>query len=60
MNSLFLKNITLCGIKHAGKSSAAKALSELTGLPYADSDDALQELYCSETGTGLSVRAHCI
>lgn len=56
MNPLFLKNITLCGIKHAGKSSAAKALAELTGKPFADSDDVLKELYCSETGTDLSVR----
>lgn len=52
----FLKNITLCGVKHAGKTTAAKALSELTGLPFADSDDALQELYCTETGQDLSVR----
>ncbi|MBE6406625.1 MAG: hypothetical protein E7040_11490 [Lentisphaerae bacterium] len=51
------KNITLCGIKHAGKTSAAKALSALTGMPFADSDDALKELYCKETGTDLTVRA---
>ena len=50
------KNITLCGIKHAGKTSAAKALSALTGMPFADSDDTLKELYGKETGTDLTVR----
>ena len=42
MNMPFLKNITLCGVKHAGKTTAANALAKLTGLPFADSDDALQ------------------
>ncbi len=56
MNMPFLKNITLCGVKHAGKTTAANALAKLTGLPFADSDDALQVLYYHETGSDLSVR----
>lgn len=56
MSGLSRKNITLCGVKHAGKSSAAKALSELTGSLFSDSDDALRELYCRESGKELSVR----
>lgn len=56
MKNCYPKNITLCGIKHSGKSSAAKALSRLTGLPFADSDDVLQELFHSETGKSASVR----
>ena len=56
MKTPFQKNITLCGIKHAGKTSAAKALSARTGLPFVDSDDVLQELYNRENGTSFSVR----
>lgn len=48
--------ITLCGVKHAGKSSAAAALSKLTGFPCFDSDDTLREVYSRESGESLSVR----
>ncbi len=56
MKTSFLKNITLCGIKHAGKTTAAQQLSKQTGKPCFDTDDALQELYCAETGKNMSVR----
>ena len=56
MKQSFRKNITICGIKHAGKTSAAKALSALTGLEYSDSDDALKELFREESGREISVR----
>ena len=56
MKMPFLKNITLCGVKHAGKTTAANALAVLTGLPFTDSDDALQMLYCKESGRDLTVR----
>ena len=56
MKSSFLKNITLCGVKHAGKTTAALALSKLTGKPCSDTDDALKNLYRTETGRDLSVR----
>ena len=56
MTAPFRKNITICGIKHAGKTSAAKALSAMTGIEYSDSDDALKDLFLRETGRDLSVR----
>lgn len=48
--------ITLCGIKHAGKTSAGKALAKMLNLPFADTDDILQDLYNSRHNTSLSVR----
>ena len=56
MNMLPRKNITLCGVKHAGKTSAAKALSVLTGMPFFDTDDMLKEYYNRSTGLDMSVR----
>lgn len=38
------RNITLCGIKHAGKSATGRALASMTGLPLCDTDDALAKL----------------
>ena len=48
--------ITLCGIKHAGKTSAGKALAKMLDLPFADTDDILQDLYNTRHNTALSVR----
>ena len=56
MKRPFRKNITICGIKHAGKTSAARALAALTGLGCSDSDDALGVLFRMETGKQASVR----
>lgn len=56
MNILPRKNITLCGVKHAGKTSAAKALSVLTGMPFFDTDDMLKEYYNRSTGLDMTVR----
>ena len=50
------RNITLCGIKHAGKTSAGKELSRIMALDFADSDDAIQNLYEKEHGEKPSVR----
>ncbi|MBR2365214.1 MAG: hypothetical protein IKA79_08425 [Lentisphaeria bacterium] len=51
-----LENINICGIKHAGKSSAANALGELLKVSWIDSDDILREEYNYTAGTSLSVR----
>jgi shikimate kinase len=51
-----LENINICGIKHAGKSSAANALGTLLGAPWVDSDDVLREEYNYQQSTHLSVR----
>jgi len=53
---LLRRNISLCGIKHAGKTTIAKALAELTGTAFADTDDFLRECFQQETGHALSVR----
>lgn len=50
------ENINICGIKHAGKSSAANALGALMGVPWADSDDVLREEYNFLSGKNLTVR----
>ena len=51
-----LENINICGIKHAGKSSAANALGTSLSVPWVDSDDILREEYNYTTGSNLSVR----
>lgn len=56
MPESFPKKITLCGIKHAGKTSVAKALAELTGLPTSDTDVLIQERYNKWTNSYLSLR----
>ncbi len=43
----------LCGIKHSGKSSLARALASHTGLPYRDIDDGIIAAYPQYT----SIRA---
>lgn len=48
--------ITLCGIKHCGKSSCAAVLSSLTGLPLFDTDEVLKECYREESGNNFTVR----
>ena len=42
--------IALMGIKHCGKSSVGKALSDLTGVPFFDIDDEIERM------CGISVR----
>lgn len=51
-----LENINICGIKHAGKSSAANALAMLLSVHWQDSDDVLREEYSFAAGRNLSVR----
>lgn len=54
---MFLQeNINICGIKHAGKSSAANALGNLLHVQWVDSDEVLREEYNYFSGTNLSVR----
>lgn len=48
--------ITLCGIKHAGKTTAGKALAKKLDLPFADTDDILRDLYNARHNSNLSVR----
>ena len=50
------ENINICGIKHAGKSSAANALGALLNVPWVDSDDVLRVEYNYRTESHLSVR----
>lgn len=51
-----LENINICGIKHAGKSSAANALGALLNVQWVDSDDVLREEYNYASGKNLTVR----
>ena len=46
------KRIAICGIKHAGKSTVGKIVAETLGIPFADSDELLQQKY----DPALSVR----
>lgn len=50
------ESITLCGIKHAGKSSAAGELARILALKYYDTDDVLVEMFTAKYGEKLSVR----
>lgn len=49
-------SITLCGIKHAGKSAVSRELSRLTSLPYFDTDDFLRSVYEKRFSELLTVR----
>ena len=51
-----LENINICGIKHAGKSSAANALGTALGVQWVDSDEVLRDEYNYRNGKNLSVR----
>ncbi len=50
------ENINICGIKHAGKSSAANALGTALGIQWVDSDEVLRDEYNYRNGKNLSVR----
>lgn len=51
-----LKNIALCGIKHAGKTSTGRALADLLAADFIDTDDALRVSGSKQCGADLSVR----
>lgn len=48
--------VVLCGIKHCGKSSVGKVLSELLPASFADSDDLIRQSYLETSGEALTVR----
>ena len=48
--------VVLCGIKHCGKSSVGKELSDLLPAPLVDTDDMLADVYAEKNGTRLTVR----
>ena len=39
------KALIFCGIKHCGKSTLGKAVSELLALPFRDTDEMLEERF---------------
>ena len=49
-------SITLCGIKHAGKSAVSRELARFTGLTAFDTDDFLRLAFEQESGKSLTVR----
>ncbi len=49
-------NIVLIGMKHCGKSTAARGLARRLGGAAIDTDDILAELYAADTGQRKSVR----
>lgn len=49
-------SITLCGIKHAGKSAVSRELARFTNLNCYDTDEYLQKTFEKETGEKRSVR----
>ncbi len=51
-----LKHISLCGIKHSGKSAIGKALAKQLYLPFYDTDEVLRKCYYTAHGQTLSVR----
>ncbi len=50
------EHLTLCGIKHSGKSTLGKCLAEKLYLPFYDTDDVLQKMYFTQYGQTKSVR----
>lgn len=49
-------SITLCGIKHAGKSAVSRELARFTGLKAFDTDECLSLAFEKESGEKRSVR----
>lgn len=49
-------HITLCGIKHAGKSTIAAALAEVLHFPMLDTDEILRKMYEQRTKENCTVR----
>lgn len=51
-----MENILLIGFKSAGKSSVGEALAALLGLPFVDTDQIAEALYCARHGERLNCR----
>lgn len=51
-----MNHIILIGFKNVGKTCVAKLLAEALGLPFADSDTVVRELYAARENKNLSCR----